>query len=245
MKKLLAAYLKNSARVWFTGSSWFEPLLPDSLVISLDDLDAGRWESTLPADPKRVKSVLDNVRRAAGEQVRRRFTLTVTCVVTPGRVDAARRVRDFVYESGAQFSAQYLSVKRVPSPELTADPEYAAFMGSCWLTREQDAASPGASSTWRAREPARRRPVRRRLRRTSTGWVGSPTHAGSYPITFWWTYWLPDRCGTCCAKRRAAGLHPSEDCPRCGERCYVEISSLVRQPTSLAREAIHDRAATR
>ena len=77
-------------------------------MISLDDLDAGRWDSSLATDPRRVESLLENVRWAAGEQRRHRYTLTVTCVVMPGQVGAARRVRDFVYSVGAQFSAQHL-----------------------------------------------------------------------------------------------------------------------------------------
>ena len=186
MRKLLAAFVKNSVRAWFTGSPWFDPLLPtlyvtpvcnlrctycedfgahrnaeyrgqtlptdqmkrvidvlagecdllyltggeptmrpdlpellrharsrglrylamntnavrlreheealdlvDNLVISLDDLGAGRWDSSLAADPGRVANLLENVRWAASEQKRRSLTLTVTCVVMPGRVDSA------------------------------------------------------------------------------------------------------------------------------------------------------------
>jgi len=213
--------------------------LVDNLVISLDDLAAGRWDSTLAADPQRVAALLDDIRWAAAEQRRRRFTLTVTCVVTPGRVAAARRVRDFVYEIGAQFSAQHLSVNRLPSPELTADPEYAAFMRELLADKragrgvsgsEQYLARPGACATsactptaaphidWMGRlaYPCRELPDHVLVDLLAAGSLGEALREGA-------RRWGP----------------PPGDCRRCGERCYVEISSLVRHPTALAREAVH------
>lgn len=335
MRKLLTAYLKNSARALFTGSSWFDPLLPtlyvtplcnlrcsycedfgahrnaeyrdqtlsadkvkrlidiladecdllyvtggeptmrpdlpellahararglrhlamntnavtlrehgeildlvDNLIISLDDLDAGRWDSSLAGDPERVARLLDNVRWAAGEQKTRRFTLTVTCVVTPGRVAAARRVRDFVYALGAQFSAQHLSVDRVPSAALTVDPEYVAFMrelladkragrgvsgSELYLARPGAAATVGCTPTaaphvdWMGRlaYPCRELPNHVMVDLLAAGSVRQALRDGA-------RLWGP----------------PPKDCRRCGERCYVEISTLVRHPAALAREAL-------
>ncbi len=335
MRKLITAYLKNTARVWFTGSRWFDPLLPtlyvtpfcnlrctycedfgahrnaeyreqtlptdemkrlvdilaadcdllyvtggeptmrpdlpellrhgrarglryiamntnavklrdheevldllDNLVISLDDLAGGRWDSDLAADPARVESLLDNVRWAAGEQRRRRFTLTVTCVVMPGRVDAARRVRDFVYQVEAQFSAQHLSVERRPSPELTADPEYAQLMRELLADKR---AGRGVSGS-----------------ELYLGRPGAPAVEGCTPTAAPHVDWLGRLAYPCrelpdhvLVDLRAAGSlgaamregarrwgAPPAGCRRCGERCYVEISTLVRHPTALAREAL-------
>lgn len=336
MRKLVTAYLKNSARAWLTGSPWFDPMLPtlyvtplcnlrctycedfgshrnagyrgqtlptekmkrlidilaadcdllyvtggeptmredlpellrharsrrlryiamntnavrlreheevldlvDNLVISLDDLDAGRWDSSLAAHPERVGRVVDNVRWAAGEQQRRRFTLTVTCVVMPGRVDAARRVRRFAYDVGAQFSAQHLSVGRIPSAALTADTEYQSFMRELLADKragrgvsgsELYLARPGASATCGCTPTAA----------PHVDWLGRL----AFPCRE-----LPDHVlvdllasGSLAQAMRDGARQwgePPADCRRCGERCYVEISTLVRHPTALAAEVLH------
>ncbi len=335
MRKLLAAYLKNSARAWVTGSPWFDPVLPtlyvtplcnlrcaycedfgahrnaeyrghtlpcgdmkrlidiladecdllyvtggeptmrpdlpellaharsrglrhlamntnavrlreheevldlvDNLVISLDDLDAGRWDSSLAADPQRVGSLLDNVRWAAGEQRGRRFTLTVTCVVMPGRVDSARRVREFVYDLGAQFSAQHLSVGRIPSPALTADPDYGEFMREL-LADKRAGRGVSGSELYLARPGASAANGCTPTAAPHVDWMGRL----AYPCRE-----LPDHvlvdlqaAGSVRAALREGARRwgaPPADCRRCGERCYVEISSLVRHPAALAREAL-------
>ncbi|HEY8923118.1 MAG TPA: radical SAM protein [Polyangia bacterium] len=335
MRKLVTAYVKNSARAWLTDSTWFEPMLPtlyvtplcnlqceycedfgshrnagyreqalpltevqrlidiiadvcdllyvtggeptlrddlpqilkharrrgldylamntnavllrdheeildlvDNLVISVDDLDSGRWDSSLTSRPEMVRRLLDNVTWAAGEQKRRNFTLTVTCVVTPGRVDAARRVRDFTYGVGAQFSAQHLSVARVPSAALTADPEYTRFMREL-LADKRAGRGVSGSELYLARPGAAGECGCTPTAAPHVDWLGRlaypcrelPDHvlvdllaAGSYRAAL--------REG---ARRWGA---PPADCRRCGERCYVEISALVRHPTALAREAL-------
>ena len=336
MRKLLKAYLKNTARVWFTGSPWFDPLLPtlyvtalcnlrctycedfgahrnaeyrhqslptdqvkrlidmladecdllyvtggeptmrpdlaellrhgrarglrylamntnavrlrdhrevldlvDNLVISLDDLEAGRWDSSLAADSERVRELLDNVRWAAAEQRRRRRALTVTCVVTPGRVDAARRVRAFVHDLGAEFSAQHLSVARVPSAALSADPDYAAFMRELRADKRAGRgvsgsdlylARPGASATEGCTPTAA----------PHVDWMGRL----AFPCRELPDHVLVDllEAGSLRAALREGARRwgaPPADCRRCGERCYVEISTLVRHPTALAREALN------
>jgi MoaA/NifB/PqqE/SkfB family radical SAM enzyme len=336
VRKLLTAYVKNSARALFTGSSWFDPLLPtlyvtpmcnlrctycedfgahrnaeyrgqtlstgemkgvvdliaeacdllyvtggeptmrpdlpdllrhargrgirylamntnavrldehadvldlvDNLVISLDDLTSGRWDSTLAAEPERVARLLDNIRWAADRRRARGAALTITCVVMPGRVSAARRVRGFAEEVRAEFSAQHLSVGRIPSAALTADPEYVAFMRELLADKraggrvsgsELYLGRPGASATcgctptaaphvdWLGRLafPCRELPDHVLVDLRAAGSLGAALREGA-------RRWGP----------------PPSDCRRCGERCYVEISTLVRHPGALAREAIH------
>lgn len=336
MRKLVTAYLKNSARALFTGSSWFDPLLPtlyvtpmcnlrctycedfgthrnaeyrghtlpgadmkrlidviaaacdllyvtggeptmrpdlpellrharargirylamntnavrlhehadvldlvDNLVISLDDLTAGRWDSSLAAEPERVASLLGNIRWAAEQRRRRGAALTITCVVMPGQVAAARRVRGFADEVGAEFSPQHLSVGRVPSPALSADPEYVAFMRELLADKragrpvsgsELYLARPGASATCGCTPTAA----------PHVDWLGRL----AFPCRE-----LPDHvlvdllaAGSLDAALREGARRwgpPPADCRRCGERCYVEISTLVRHPAALAREAFH------
>jgi MoaA/NifB/PqqE/SkfB family radical SAM enzyme len=334
MRKLVEAYVKNAARALFTGSTWFDPMLPtlyvtplcnlrctycadfgahrnqeyknqvlplrdmtrlvdiladecdllyvtggeptmradlpdilrharrrklryvamntnalllrdhaevldlvDNLVISVDDLASGRWDSTLLGPGSQAaRKLMENVRWAAGEQARRHFTLTVTCVVMPGRVAAARRVRDFVYSVGAQFSAQHLSEDRVPALALRDDPDFQSFVDELVAEKRAGRSVSGSElylSSMRDQKPYACTPTAA----PHVDWLGRlaypcrelPNHvlidvleAGSY------------RAALAEGARRWGA--PPRDCHRCGERCYVEISTLVRRPQALARE---------
>jgi len=210
----------------------------DMLVVSLDSLEHGRFDSVLVQNRAQIRTLIDNVRWAARLQRERRFTLSITSVVTPGRVDEARRVRDFCFEIGAQFAAQHLSIGRLPSAELDSDPEFHAFMeeliadkrrglpisGSELYLRRTRTMEPYACTPtvaphvdWRGRlaYPCRELPHHIQVDMLA---------AGSYAAAF------------AEAKRRYGP--PPSDCSRCGERCYVELSMLVRKPTALAREAL-------
>jgi len=213
--------------------------LVDNLVISLDDLEAGRWDSDLAAEPARVSRLIENVRWAAQRRRARGATLTITCVVMPGRVASARRVRGFADEVGAEFSPQHLSVGRIPSPALSADPDYVAFMRELLADKragrpvsgsELYLARPGASATCGCTPTAA----------PHVDWLGRL----AFPCRE-----LPDHvlvdllaAGSLNAALREGARRwgaPPADCRRCGERCYVEISTLVRHPGALAREAFH------
>src|SRR5262249_17801892 len=159
------------------------------------------------------------------------YTLTVTCVVQPGQVDAARKVRDFCFEIGAQFSAQHLSVHRLPSTELQADPDFHRFMDEVLAAKR--AGKPGSGSDLylggtRDRVPYACTPTAA----PHVDWTGRlaypcrelPNHilidllaAGSYRAAM--------------AEAEAKWGAPPNDCDRCGERCYVELSTLVRNPS--------------
>jgi MoaA/NifB/PqqE/SkfB family radical SAM enzyme len=208
----------------------------DNLVISVDSLAAGRWDSTLVGQPKQVSRLLENVRWAATLQKQRGFTLTVTCVVTPGRVGAARQVRDFCYSIGAHFSAQHLSHNRIPVPELRQDPEFLQFIDELIEGKRRG-------------EPISGSELYLSGIKTAAPWGCTPTAA---PHVDWLgrlgfpCRQLPDHvlvdvieAGSIEAAqaegRRRYGAAPS-DCTRCGERCYVEISKLVRTPSAAARE---------
>lgn len=215
----------------------------DHLVISVDSVEQGRWDDTLATQPKNIRRLLENVRWAASQQRHRGFQLTITSVVTPGRVAAARAVRDFAFSIGAEFSAQHLSVHRIPSAELSADPEFHAFMRELLSDKR---AGKGVSGSHFYLEAIDQRADRQSFACTPTAaphvdWRGMlafpcrelPDHvlvdlvaAGSY------------RAALEEGARRFGGPPPG-DCHRCGERCYVELSTLTRHPPAAIREATH------
>ena len=208
----------------------------DMLVISLDSIAEGRFDSVLGQRADHIATLLDNVRWAASLQKERGFTLSVTSVVTPGRVDHARAVRDFCFQIGAQYAAQHLSVNRLPSEELDRDPDFREFMDELLWAKRRGLPVSGSELY---------------LRRTNEPYACTPTVAPhvdwlgrlAYPCRE-----LPDHVlvDLLAAGSYAAAVAEAErrygpppgNCSRCGERCYVELSQLVRNPSALAREAI-------
>jgi hypothetical protein len=187
--------------------------------------------------PDQIDRLLENVRWAAGQQQARGFTLTVTCVITPGRVDHARRVRDFCFSIGAQFSAQHLSEHRMPSAALDADAEFHALMEELVAAKRRGLPVSGSElylGNSRSAVPFSCTPTAA----PHVDWLGRL----AYPCRE-----LPDHvlvdllaAGSYRAALEEAARRygpPPQGCSRCGERCYVELSTLVRRPTALAREA--------
>jgi MoaA/NifB/PqqE/SkfB family radical SAM enzyme len=211
----------------------------DNLVISVDSLEVGRRDTVLAEQPENIKKVLENVRWAASQQKQRGMTLTITSVLTPGQVADARKVRDFCFEIGAQFSCQGVSIDRLPSVELARDPEYHAFMNELIEDKRQGRNISGSElylSGVRDRRPYQCTPTAA----PHVDWLGRlaypcremPDHiwvdlveAGSYRAAL-------------VEGARRYGAAPPGDCHRCGERCYVEVSTLVRNPTALGREMV-------
>jgi MoaA/NifB/PqqE/SkfB family radical SAM enzyme len=211
----------------------------DNLVISIDSMEVGRRDTVLATQPENIKKLFANVRWAAAEQKTRGFTLTITSVLTPGQIADARKVRDFTFEIGAQYSCQGVSIDRLPSKELSLDPEYHAFMDELIADKRAGRNISGSElylSGVRDRRPYRCTPTAA----PHVDWLGRlaypcremPDHiwvdlveAGSY------------RAALAEGERQYKAPPPS-DCMRCGERCYVEVSTLVRNPTALAGEAI-------
>jgi MoaA/NifB/PqqE/SkfB family radical SAM enzyme len=211
--------------------------LLDNLVISLDSLDEQRYDPILGGKKGTTRELCEIVRWAATEQRARGFTLTVNCVVMPGMVQDAIAVRDLCFEIGAQFSAQPQSIDRMPAPQLARDPLFHTLVDS--LLEAKSSGGPVSGSV----------PFLRRTREL-TPFQCTPTAAPhvdwrghlAYPCRE-----LPDhiwvdllaagsyRAALAEAERRWGA--PPRDCSRCGERCYVEISTLVRHPTELVREA--------
>jgi len=208
----------------------------DTLVVSLDSLELGRRDTTLAGRPHQVARLLDNIRRAASEQARRGFVLTITCVVTPGRVDDARRVMEFCFEIGAEFSIQHLTEERVRSPALMQDPDFPAFV------QEMVGAK-------RAGLPVSGSELYLRVVRDRIPYYCTPTavphidHQGrlSFPCRELRDHILVDLLAAGSLRAALAegvrryGLPPT-DCSSCPDRCYVEVSSLMHSPTVLVRE---------
>lgn len=217
-----------------------EAILPhlDNLVISLDSMESGRWDSTLVGQPTQVAKLIENVRWAAARQREHGFTLTVTCVVMPGRVPAARQVRDFCFSIGAQFSAQHLSHQRIPVPELRQDPDFLRFIDELIAGKKRGLPVSGSElylNSIKTRPPWSCTPTAT----PHVDWLGRL----GYPCRQLPDHVLVDliaagsiKAAQAEGKRRYGA--PPRDCDRCGERCYVEISTLVRHPTAAAREMV-------
>ncbi len=212
--------------------------LLDNLVISVDSMHEGRRDDTLAGQPDNVRKLFDNVRWAASQQSRG-FTLTVTSVLRPGRLDEARAVRAFCYEIGAQFSAQHLTGHdRLPAPELDADPDFRRFMDELIADRRAGRSVSGS--------PDYLRGVRDRASYQCTptaaphvDWRGHLAYpCRELPDHIWVDMLAAGSYRAALAEAQRRWGDPPNDCARCGERCYVELSTLVRTPSSAAREAV-------
>jgi len=206
------------------------------LVVSLDSVTQGRRDSSLARRPQLVAQLLDNIRWVATQQRPRRFTLTLTCVVTPGRVREARQVMELCFDIGAEFSIQHLTEERVRSAALARDPEFPAFVTEMIAAKRQGLLVSGSElylRTVRDRIPFACVPTA----------VPHVDHMGrlSYPCRELRDHVLVDllRAGSL-RTAQAEGLArygpPPRDCSSCPDRCYAEISSLIRHPSALARE---------
>jgi MoaA/NifB/PqqE/SkfB family radical SAM enzyme len=211
--------------------------LLDNLVISVDSLEVGRRDTVLATQPENIQKLLDNVRWAATQQKARGFTLTITSVLTPGQIADARKVRDFTYSIGAQYSCQGVSVERLPSVDLPKDPEYHAFLNELIADKRSGKNISGSElylSGVRDHRPYQCTPTAA----PHVDWLGRlaypcremPDHiwidlaeAGSYKAAL-------------AEGERQYHAPPPTDCMRCGERCYVEVSTLVRNPGKLPFE---------
>jgi hypothetical protein len=63
----------------------------------LDSLSVGRRDSDMAGDSERVAQLLDNICLVAAQQTQRGFVLTITCVVTPGKLRDAREVMELCF----------------------------------------------------------------------------------------------------------------------------------------------------
>jgi MoaA/NifB/PqqE/SkfB family radical SAM enzyme len=210
----------------------------DTLAISLDSLELGRRDTSLAGRSGQVQRLLDNTRWVASQQRARGFTCAVTCVVMPGEVDDARRVMEFCFEIGAEFSIQHLTEERVRSPALKRDADFKA------LVDEMIAAK-------RAGHPVSGSELYLRCVRDQLPFNCTPTavphidHCGrlSFPCRELRDHLLVDllEAGSLRAALaegvRRYGL-PPVDCSSCPDRCYVEISALTHHPSWLAREVL-------
>jgi MoaA/NifB/PqqE/SkfB family radical SAM enzyme len=211
----------------------------DNLVISVDSLEVGRRDTVLATQPENIRKLLDNVRWAAAQQQTRGFTLTITSVLTPGQVADARRVRDFCFEIGAQFSCQGVSIDRLPSKELAQDPGYIAFMNELIDDKRAGRSISGSElylSGVRDRRPYRCTPTAA----PHVDWLGRLAYpCREMPDHIWIDLVEAGSYRDALAEgERRYGAAPPSDCMRCGERCYVEVSTLVRNPMALAGEAV-------
>jgi MoaA/NifB/PqqE/SkfB family radical SAM enzyme len=208
----------------------------DTLTISLDSLEHGRRDSTLAHRPAQVRRLLDNVRWVASQQQPRGFTCVVTCVVMPGMVDDARRVMEFCFEVGAEFSIQHLTEERVRSPALKRDPEFRIFVDEMIAAKRAGKPISGSQlylETVRDQIPFRCTPTA----------VPHIDHLGrlSFPCRELRNHLLVDLLSAGSLRAALAegvrryGL-PPVDCSSCPDRCYVEISSLTHHPSWMVRE---------
>jgi MoaA/NifB/PqqE/SkfB family radical SAM enzyme len=211
----------------------------DNLVISVDSLEVGRRDPRLAKQPHNVKKLLDNVRWVATQQKSRGMILTLTSVLTPGEIAEARAVRDFAYSIGAQYSCQGLSVERLPSEELPKDPEYHAFMDELIADKRAGKNVSGSVlylSGVRDRRPYQCTPTAA----PHVDWLGRLAYpCRELPDHVWVDMIAAGSYRAALAEgERVYKAPPPKACMRCGERCYVEVSTLVRHPAALAGEVV-------
>jgi MoaA/NifB/PqqE/SkfB family radical SAM enzyme len=213
----------------------------DNLVISMDGLDEGRDDPELPKQPGHIKQLLENIAWAASLRKNNpNFVCTVTSVVRPGRVAEARRMMEHCFSVGADFSIQHLTVMTdgvgaVPSPKLVEDPEFPAFLDAMIAAKRKGLPVSGSELYLRT--------IRDRKRFACTPTVAPHIdYQGrlSYPCREIKGYVKVDmlKAGSLkAAMKEGAKLYgaPPKDCSQCPDRCWVEISSLIRHPTSLAQ----------
>jgi MoaA/NifB/PqqE/SkfB family radical SAM enzyme len=211
----------------------------DNLVISMDGLDEGRDDPELPKQEKQVRQLLDNIAWAASlRKSNPKFVCTVTSVVRPGRVAEARRVMEHCFSVGADFSIQHLTViddklGAVPSPNLVADPEFPAFLNEMIAAKRKGLPVSGSELYLSSIRDHKR-------------FACAPTvvpHIDfrgqvSYPCRELRGHVLVDllAAGSLAAAMREGAKRygsPPKDCSQCPDRCYVEVSALIRRPSTL------------
>ncbi len=212
----------------------------DNLVISMDGLDEGRDDPELPKQPDRIKQLLDNIAWAASlRRTNPKFVCTVTTVVRPGRVAEARRMMEYCFSVGADFSIQHLTVIQegvgaVASPKLVADPEFPAFLDEMIAAKRKGLPISGTELYLRMTRDRKRFPCMPTV-------VPHVDFKGqlAYPCREIKGYVKVDllKAGSlAAAMREGAKLFgaPPKDCRHCPDRCYVETAALIRRPISLA-----------
>jgi MoaA/NifB/PqqE/SkfB family radical SAM enzyme len=209
----------------------------DNLVISVDSMEIGRRDTVLATQPENIKKLFENVRWAATQQKPRGFTLTITSVLTPGQIPDARKVRDFTYEIGAQYSCQGISIERLPSTELPKDPEYQAFLNELIDDKRAGKNISGSElylSGVRDRRPYQCTPTAA----PHVDWLGRLAYpCREMPDHIWIDLVEAGSYKKALAEgERLYHAPPPTNCMRCGERCYVEVSTLVRNPGQLPFE---------
>jgi hypothetical protein len=197
----------------------------------------GRRDTVLATQPENIRKLFDNVRWAAEQQKSLGFTLTITSVLTPGQIADARKVRDFCFEIGAQFSCQGVSIDRLPSKELAADTAYQDFMNELIADKRAGKNISGSElylSGVRDRRPYRCTPTAA----PHVDWLGRLAYpCREMPDHIWIDMVQAGSYRAALAEgERQYQAPPPNDCMRCGERCYVEVSTLVRNPGQLPFE---------
>ena len=213
--------------------------LLDNLVISVDSMHEGRRDDVLAAQPDNIRKLFENVRWAAAQQRARGFTLTVTSVLRPGRLDEARAVRDFCFEIGAEFSPQHLSDHdRMPSRDLQADADFRRFMEELIAARSDGKPVSGSVNYLRGvrdQAPYQCTPTAA----PHVDWRGHLAYpCRELPDHIWVDMLAAGSYRSALDEAASKWGAPPNDCSRCGERCYVELSTLVRNPLAGARESV-------
>jgi len=216
--------------------------LVQRLVISLDTVDAARWDETLRAGPGMAQRIIATIREVAARQRELGFALLVNCVVTPETLPQARGVLDFCLEHGLTFSFSPQSVNDWPRYELLVSADYRAFVAELLALKRRGA--PILAS------------------RPYLEWMGTFAPYACYPLLV--PRLLPDgslaypcrpiergglaqgghainllEAGSWRAALRQASAYygwPPSTCGSCYQQCYVEPSLLQTRPLALARE---------
>jgi MoaA/NifB/PqqE/SkfB family radical SAM enzyme len=211
----------------------------DNLVISMDSIENGRDDPESFKQPGRVQQLLDNIAWAASQRkLNPKFVCTVTSVVRPGHVAEARRVMEYCFSVGAEFSIQHLTVIEkgvgaVPSPKLVADPEFPAFIDAM-IQAKRDGKPVSGSELYL-------RTIRDRKRFACIPtMVPHVDYRGfvAYPCRELLDHVkvnLLEAGSLKAAMKEGARRYgsPPKSCSQCPDRCYVETSALINRPHKL------------
>lgn len=239
----LARYCKKDLRFGVTALNTNGSLLGkreelfeyiDSMVVSLDTMDAARADKIYKMPSGTTARVIRYLREFAAQQLQRGFELVINCVTGPDNIDDANEVFDFCLENGIEFSIQILELDGIgPHPKLKGHPGFSALVDRAIREKRKNHKSVSGSMTYlmglKEMQPFHCFPSLN-PRIDPLGGLYWPCH----PLS-------GEQGGTINLREhgswdaaieyaRATYGDPPAGCQRCYLRCYAEFSLLAQKP---------------
>jgi MoaA/NifB/PqqE/SkfB family radical SAM enzyme len=215
----------------------------NNLVISLDSLNAEKYDPILGMKKGTAQRVIDTIKRFAPEQKKRNFTMTINCVVTPETIQDAIDVMDFCWEHEIYYTAQPQNVGESVHPKLRNNPDYQALVQRVLDGKKAGRTVSGSFVYFEQMRDLSRHQcyptIAPHIDAQGNLWypcrpIGAVStnllEVGSYEE----------------ALRRGKEIYgnPPEGCDRCRMRCYAELSTLVKNPHRMLEETTRYLAST-